>query len=429
MKFITVFRAVACSAVLTGAIMSISAAAPPALKTKNDDARAAYRKGHESLNGRRWGEAFEVFREVERLLGRAKEDVDAALYWQAYALDRAGRKREAKAIAERLVRRYPKSTWKDDAKRLSGPAPKIRLTDDEDILMALDALLASSSRKAVPLLKKVLGGDHGKRVKTRALFVLSQIDAKAADEALQRILRGPGDAKLKEGAIQMIAAGGRPESLLRLEAIYESEPSLRRAVIRAWIVGSRKDLLLRTAKGERDPKLRRRAIEALGALSARKELMDLYGALKKADDRRQVLKGLGIAGATAELGEVAKKDPSPDIRLKAIRALGVAGGGRILREIADAAKTVEEKVAAVRTLGMHGGKEAARFIASKYGEPGMRKAVLHALQMCGAAEQFANLYRVETDKKRKRELLRRLIMTDGDLALDLIETGSKEGDR
>ena len=63
--------------------------------------------------------------------------------------------------------------------------------------------------------------------------------------------------KLKKSAIRMVASGGNRASLDRLDAVYESDPALRTAVIRAWIIGDRKDLLLRAAKGEQDPAIRR----------------------------------------------------------------------------------------------------------------------------------------------------------------------------
>ncbi|MEO1339222.1 MAG: tetratricopeptide repeat protein, partial [Myxococcota bacterium] len=306
------------TAVLLTVIMATSTmvhAAPPPLKTKNEDARAAYRDGHAALNRGDWGGATQTFRRLERALQRTNESLDAALYWQAYALSRMERHEEARKVARRLIETYPQSPWRDDARRIvrakgALSASALGAREEDDVMMALDALLGSNSPRAVPLLQKLLAGDHSDKVKARALFVLSQLDAKSADEALQTILRQKGSAALKEKALRMIAAGGRSESLLRLEAVYESDPSLRRAVIQAWIIGGRKDLLLRTAKGENDKKLRASAIRALGALNGRDELMALYRTFSKEDDRRRVPMGLGIAGATEELATVAKNDRS-----------------------------------------------------------------------------------------------------------------------
>ena len=99
---------------------------PPrrALKANNEDARRAYRQGHQALSRGQWIPAFESFLELERILRGAKETADVALYWQAYSLSRAGRARQAKGIAERLVDRYPQSRGATTRDASSAPRPR-----------------------------------------------------------------------------------------------------------------------------------------------------------------------------------------------------------------------------------------------------------------------------------------------------------------
>ena len=413
-------------------VPGLAAEPPPALETKSANAKSMYRKGHRALSQSEWIKAYEAFGELERVQQRTKEATDAAIYWQAYALSRAGRTREARALVERLAKAYPDSPWRDDARHLGQrirPHVEIEVSNEEDVMMALDALMASGSRRVVPVLQKVLAGKHSDKVKARALFVLSQIDATAADEALQRILDAPSSTTLKERAIRMIAVGGRSESLLRLDAVYERYPELRRSVVQAWLIGSRGDLLLRVAKGEKDRKLQRRIVEALGAISARKALVELYQSRTEVDVRRDVLRGLGIAGASKELGKIAMTDKSELMRLKAIKALGIAGGSDILRDIAESGKTTKDRAAAIRGLGIAGGKLNAKAIAELYleGDAEIKSAALNALMICGGTEQLVELYKAESDPKTKRKLLRRIVTTGGDVTFDIIESDSRKG--
>ena len=418
--------------ILLSTPISTAVAKPPLLTTKSKKAQQAYRQGHEALSDSRWAEALQTFKQMEQALEQSKEAVDAALYWQAYTLTRLGRSREAELVADRLIEQYPKSPWRNDAKRLgrtTAALTKFEAADDEDVMMAVDALMASSSPRAVPLLRKLLAGQHSDKIKARALFVLSQLDAQAADEALQQIIRQKGSDKLKERAIRMIAAAGNRDSFKRLEAIYRQEPSLRRAVIKAWVVGARKDLLLRTAKQEKDAALVKRAINALGALGAGPELFELYGTRKGDDDRRIILRSMGVAGATEQLSRIAENDKLPAVRKAAIRALGVAGAVVPLKRIVEQGENVDDQVAAIRALAVGGGRKSAKFIASQYANPTLRDAVIEALTICGGTEEMIQIYRQETDRGRKRRLLRRLVATDSDIALDLIESQTENGGR
>ncbi len=426
---------VACVAALLSVPSRAEAQAPPALTAKNEDARRVYRQGHQALNRERWIPAYESFQELERILRGAKETADVALYWQAYSLSRAGRTRQAKGIAERLVDQYPQSPWRDDARRLIGAEasmPAGAQADEEEVMMVLNALMSSSSPRASPLLLKVLDGDYSERVKARALFVLTQIDARAADDALARILKAPGTMKLKKSAIRMVASGGNRASLDRLDAVYESDPALRTAVIRAWLIGDRKTLLLRAAKGERDPSVRRRAIEALGATNGRKELLELFRARTEPDVQRDVIRGLAVAGAAEALGEIARTSSSPKMRTAAIRALGTAGGADVLRALAESSTTSEERAAAIRAMGIVGGGKPTRdAIASWYrrGDKTVRRAVLNALTASNGVEQLIELFRAEKDRRQKRRLLQRIVTLDSDFALDLLESDVNKEDR
>jgi HEAT repeat protein len=382
--------------------LGASATARPAadaIQTANADARSSYLEGQEAIAREDWMAAAERFRDAERRQRDAKEAADAALYWQAYALTQAKRGDAAKSAVDRLLRDYPKSAWADDARALvpaKAPADAAAEAREEDALMAIDALLSSGSERAVPILQKVLASSHTDKVKSRALFVLSQYDATAAEAALSTILSGSSSTKLKQEAIRMIAAGGKRSSLDRLLPLFRDnpDPKIRSAVIDAWIIGGRGDLLRQAAATETDPRMRRRAIEAMGAVGDRAGLLELFAQLKDEKAQRDVMQGLGISGGVEELAKIANGNASPAIRAEAIRAIGIAGGPRSTDQV-------------------------TRWYSS--GDEQIQRAVIDSLVISGDNKQLVALYRVETDRDRKRKLLQAISTTGGDDALDLID--------
>lgn len=387
------------------AFASAAAAIPQggALASASEPAKTLYREGHDAIERKDWSEAVDRFRALERSQRDAKESTDAALYWHAYALSQARRSGEAQAIVERLLKAYPDSTWADDARSLVASGRRGAVVADgndesreEDALMALDALLASGSKRAVPMLQKVLASNHGDKVKSRAMFVLSQYDAQAADAALATILGGNSSTGLKQEAIRMIAAGGRRDSLDRLLPLFRdgTDPKIRQAVIDAWIIGGRGDLLRQAAASENDPRMRKRAIHAMGAVGDRKGLLELFAQVKDEEGQRDVLEGLGIAGGRSELETIARGNAAVEVRAAAVRSLGIAGG-----------------------------KNAADTIASMYAgaDENIRRAVIEGLIIGGGSKQLVSLYRQESDRRYKRKLLEAISATGGDEALDVID--------
>jgi HEAT repeat protein len=369
-----------------------------------ESSKQLYWQGHEALGQSDWAGALERFRELEVQLSRSKtEPTDAAIYWQAYALAQAHRAREARVEIDRLRQAYPGSKWLDDAQALvsreaAGDAGKPEKDPrEQDALMALDALLAGGNQKAVPLLQRVLAGDHTDRVKGRAMFVLSQIDPDAAATAVDAILRGNGSSRLKGEAIRMVAAGGSPKSLDRLVPLYRQsgDKAVRRGILDAFLIGDRGDLLLQVIDAEPDARNRREAIEKLGAMGQVKELEKLYATRTDPQDRRAVLQSLGIAGAGDSLVQVARVEKDPAVRAEAIRAIGIVGGKKTAAAVLDFYRP---------------------------GEPEeVREAVIQALMMTGATKEMVQLYHKETDPKLRRDILTQITASDPDAALELID--------
>ena len=103
-------------------------------------------------------------------------------------------------------------------------------------LAAVEALIMAPADKALPLLTKILAGDHSDEVKESALFILSQLDVPEAQETLIRFARD-ANGELQLEAIRMVGIGGDSENLAALKSVYETgDEDAREAVLEALMI-------------------------------------------------------------------------------------------------------------------------------------------------------------------------------------------------
>src|SRR4029453_6579401 len=83
----------------------------------NTAAMQLFREGRDFIEAQNWQKASEKFKDF--ITGYPKDkDLDAALYWYGYSLQKQDRKEEAAAPLVRLINRFPNSNWRNDAQAL-----------------------------------------------------------------------------------------------------------------------------------------------------------------------------------------------------------------------------------------------------------------------------------------------------------------------
>jgi HEAT repeat protein len=366
-----------------------------------------YWDGQTALRKSDWNGALKRFQDLEKLL-REKEpkSADAALYWEAYALMQAKRSAEAKATIDRLHREFPESRWSKDADALlrdARPASATSATtggDDEDLAdIAVEGLMNAPPDRALPLLKKVLQGQHSTKIKKRALFVLSQLGTNEALDVVIDATMNASDPELRAEAIRMLGVSGEDRGIERLREVYATSKDAheKKQIIEAWLVADRKDLVLASARGETDPSVRRKAIETLGALDASAELKQLFDTTPDAENRRAIIQALGVAGNTTALAAIAGNAQLPeDIRAEAMQSLGVAGD--------------------------EGGDQELVKLYATANTPALRDAFMQGLLVAGDTDAVLKLYRNAKTNDEKKALLRLLTTMGDDAAIDVIES-------
>ncbi len=360
--------------------------------SSSEQSSDAYREGQRALEEEDWDSASRIFRKVAAGGG---SEVDAALYWKAYADWKAQRKKESVEGLRQLLSSHPESPWADDAKALEleirgvkGSKGAEEVEDEELKLYALDGLMQVEPDRAVPILEKLLRGDASPRIQERALFVLSQSDSPRAREIVVRIAKTGQPIELRRKAIHTLGIAGAPEDLAALAVIARdtsAPPEIRDAVIDAYIIANRGDDLASLAKSDPDARVRGKAIDALGALGDDGALRQLFSTEKDPQLRYKLLEAFGVAGDVDSLVQAAK-DPDPQLRRKAIEGLGIT-----------------DQPEATRAL---------REMYARFSDPDDKRKVLEAFMIQGEAQTLVELFRAEKDPSLKKAILRQLALMD-----------------
>ena len=406
----TITRSLLGHAIAIAIAIALALAGEPALAASQDDtptgdkaSNALYWQGQAALRQSDWSTALRRFQDLEKLLRKNEpKSVDAALYWEAYALVQAKRTTEAKGVIERLRREFPESRWSREADTLlAQKRPPVqgdaRLEDEELADIAVQGLINAPPERALPVLKKVLASQRSIKVKKRALFVLSQLETDEAMKVVLETAKSSPEPELRKEAINMLGVGGTQSAIEGLVDIYSaSSADDKKRVIEAWLVADRKDLVLKTARTEADPKVRRRAIETLGAMEASDELVQLLETTQDAGNREAIIEALGVAGDVGALKSIAGNGKLPeDERAEAMEALGVAGD--------------------------EGGAAALVELYGKAETPALREAALQGLLVADDVEAVKKLYRNARSTQEKKAVLRVLTSMDDESAIDVIE--------
>ena len=388
-------------AILCGFLALTFTSASSALEA--NQAEDLYRQGQDDLNSGRYEAALDSF---SRLVDESSTKSDRALYWQAYTLNKIGRKNEALRSLRRLVNEHPKSPWRDDAEALqieiegvSGDDP-IDLTDDDLKLYALDALHQVEPEKAVDLLEKFLAGDHSKKLKEHALFMLAQTGSDRASKILVDMARGNQGQGMQRQAIEALGMVDDESSRKTLLSLYKNsnDHDIKRTVIESMIVSDSRTELAELVRNEKDPELVQSGLRTLGAMGAGKELKEFLRTLP-AEHHPAALEGLGIAGDAQAILDVMKGSKDESLTMAAVEALAIVGS-----------KNNREQISSALT-------DLYRSSGSKR----VKSQVLQAMMIQDDGEALLRIFRSEKDGELKREALQALTMIESPETEKLIE--------
>ncbi|MEO8026807.1 MAG: HEAT repeat domain-containing protein [Bryobacteraceae bacterium] len=361
----------------------------------------AYQSGSRSLDRRDYEKALKYFDKV--IEGKGPR-TDGALYWKAYTLGKMGRREEAQATLAMLEKGFAQSRWVNDAKALgvelrqaSGQGVSPENQDDEDLkLLAINSLIQSDPERAVPLLEKLLTDPkNGLKLKERALFVLAQSRSDKSRQIVASYAKGSSsnpDLQLK--AVEYLGIYGSKESRGLLNDIYSSvnDVTVKRAVLRGFMIGQDKERLFNAAKNEQNTELRHEAIRYLGSIHGEVELGQLYASETNVDNKESIIQSMFMTGQTDKLLEIAKSEKDARLRRGAIRGLSMIR---------------REKSADILTN-----------LYSSESDKEIKEEIIRALFRQNSAKHLVEVAKKETDPELRRECVRNLSLMKSKDATD-----------
>ncbi len=282
------------------------------------------------------------------------------------------------------------------------PQASAQTDDAEELkLVALEALISAPPERALPLAVKALQGDHSDEVKSRALFVLSQIELPEAQNLVMETARqGSGETQVE--AIRMVGIAGDVDALSQLVEVYESgDEDVREAVLQAYVIADDEDavydLAVRVSNSGNEDDFES-AIQILGAMGAREHLRKLR---ESAGVSESLIEAYAISGDADSLRELALDNSNTEVQTQAIEALGIVGGSDVNATLVDIYRSSDSD--------------------------DVREAALHGMLISGHDAGVLELYRSSQDPAEKRELLEFLVMMGSDEVWDLIDSALDGG--
>ncbi len=300
-----------------------------------------FREGRDFIEAQNWQKAAEKFNAF--ITGYPKDkDLDAALYWYGYALQKQDRKEEAAAPLVRLINRFPNSNWRNDAQALLvvlGRKADVEQALDRDNceikILALQSLFQADQDRAIGIVTDALrtAPTQCPGFQAAAVSMLGSHGGPRVVPLMLDIARSNPDLKLRLTAIKRLGEQHNDQVAGDLIKIYDADRTkeIRIQVLRALIesrttVGSAK--VLEIARAGDDAAMRQVAIRYIGDLkdsASLDELIRLYDADKTKEIRFAVIRALAERQdprARTKIFEIARQGETPELRIEAIRRLG-----------------------------------------------------------------------------------------------------------
>jgi HEAT repeat protein len=375
---------------------------------RNDPADSIYRLARETLNRRDYRRAAELFAQISAHWPRSGYAGDA-LYWQAFALYRAGGDRDLRKALGALhwqKKRFPKAATQGDAatleRRIQGelarrgdseaaaqvaeaarhagegpPVPPTPPTPPTPPVPPVPPHVSSSSSSRSWSSKKDGCANDDADMKVAALNALQQMDAERARPVLRRVLarRDTGSVCLRRKAVFLVAQ-------------QQAEGT--------------EDILLESVRSDPDVEVQRQAVFWLSQV--------------------------GTDRAVKALDSILRFSKDPEIQDKAVFALSqhnLAGAQQALRAYAergDVPETAREK--AIFWLGQAGSPENAAFLRSLFGRlknEELRKKVIFSLSQMGGPENGTWLLGVARDSSQAIEMRKQALFWAGQAGVPITE--------
>jgi HEAT repeat protein/outer membrane protein assembly factor BamD (BamD/ComL family) len=300
-----------------------------------------FREGRDFIEAQNWQRAAEKFNDFIKGYPKDK-DLDAALYWYGYALQKQDRKDEARQPLVLLINRFPNSSWRQEAQALlvvlghKDDVDQALSKDNCEIkMLALQSLFEGDPDRAVTIATDAIKANPQTcpGFPAAAVSMLGSYGGARAIPLLVDIARTNPDQKLRLTAIKRLGEQSSDQTTDELIKIYDADRTreIRGQILRALVEGRTQRGIAKVTEIARtgdDLAIRQYAIRFIGELddsASLDELIRIYDADKTKEIRSQILRALAERDdqrAGNKLFDIARQGETPELRLEAIRRLG-----------------------------------------------------------------------------------------------------------
>lgn len=307
-----------------------------------------FREGRDLIEAQNWQQASQKFNDFISEFPKDR-DLDAALYWYAYALQKQGKKDEAVDPLLRLIKDFPNSSWRREAEAMlvvlgRGDAIKQALDHDDCEIktLALQSLFEADEDRAIGFVSEVLKANATgcPSLKYAAVSLLGSHGGQRSVPMLLEIARTQSDLRLRLTAIKRLGEQESETIAEELAKLYDADRTreIRAQILRAFaeMHSARAEAkLIEIARSGDDREFRQLGIRYLGEHhgdASLDELIHIFDADHTPEIRAQILRALSERDepkARAKLLDIARKGETPELRVEAIRRLGEHGSASI----------------------------------------------------------------------------------------------------
>lgn len=427
-----------------------------------------YRAAREALNRGEYSRASTMFRSLEQRYPRSRV-APAVLYWQAFALYRAGSTDELKRALEVLKaqqEKYPEAAADGEAAALrtrlqaalaargdaqaaaalqaaTNGGPTCDKEDVEVRAEALNALAQINLPEARPALKKVLSrrDECSVRLRRSAVYILGRIGSEESTSDLIEVAKTDPDPSVRSDAIMILGRSPGTATVKTLEQLFaaSTDDRTRQAVLSALRSrgGPEAKRLLRTIIERNDipERMRSEAISQLAGSSAdiRAATMAMTEGGPPGQTASTASRRTGDDEDSAYLRNLYGKMESQQIKLQIISAVARIGGTANDQWILGIAKNRDEDIrtrreALSRLRSTSLSVDDLGKLFDSLSERDLRSAVLQQLgrrEEPAATDKLIEIARSGTDPQLRREAISLLARKNDPrttkLLLDLVE--------
>jgi HEAT repeat protein len=323
-----------------------SASSTRSTQQTSNEALTVFRGARDLIDEGLWQKAQEKFEYYITTFPNEK-NIEAALYWLAYTQNKLGRYDQVRATVDRLLRRNPATTWREDARLLTAQVPGAYVVDYPAIVSA-----ARAAQDAAPV----------------AITPMPSIEAPMIYAPMAPVgattIAPPGQAIYAPGVIgfDTYTSSGNDDDpcefkIVVLQALFQTD--LERGIMAAtdWL----------KAGSTQTPRCKSAALTLLGRHGGKSVTPVILGVARNESDLKLRARAISTLGATNDdsvidpLRDFALNSQDTQITEAAVYALSQHTGERamtMLGEIASSGKTTAQRKLAISSISTRPGEPA-----------------------------------------------------------------------